>query len=118
MQYMLLLYSQEAGWARLSHAEQKEWMGAYAAFTDALTAADALRGSSHLASSTIATTVQVQEGKTQVLDGPYADTREQLAGYFLIEADDLDAALQWAERCPGARHGFVEIRPLGQPPAP
>ena len=62
--------------------------------------------------SSAATTVRSTNGKTQVLDGPYAETKEQLGGYYVIEAPDLDAALSWAQRCPGATHGVVEVRPI------
>ncbi len=58
-----------------------------------------------------ATKVRIVDGKTQVLDGPYAETKEQFGGYFLIEAPDLDAAVSWAARCPAARHGIIEVRP-------
>jgi len=71
-------------------------------------------GSNRLKPSANATTVRVANGKTQVLDGPYADTKEQIGGYFLIDAADLDAALSWAARCPAASHGVVEVRPVWQ----
>jgi hypothetical protein len=110
MQYLLMLYADESGWGRMSKAEQERGVAAYAAYTEALKTAGALVGSNRLAPSATATRVRVTDGKTQVLDGPYADTKEQLAGYYLIEAPDLDAALAWAARCPGAGHGIVEVR--------
>ena len=112
MQYMLLLYSEEAGWERLSQGEQEQAIAAYGAFTEALKKSDALVSSSRLRPSSSATRVQVVNGKSQVLDGPYADAKEQLGGYYLIEAPDLDAAISWASRCPGSGHGIVEVRPL------
>lgn len=118
MQYILLLYSEEAGWSKLTQEEQKHWMGAYKAYTEALSNAGALRGGNHLQSSTLTTTVRVTDGKSQVLDGPFVDSKEQLAGFFIIDVPDLDAALSWAARCPGASHGVIEVRALGTPPKP
>ncbi|MBB6142541.1 hypothetical protein HNQ77_000479 [Silvibacterium bohemicum] len=112
MQYLLLLYAQESGWTNMSKSEQEQGMAAYMAYTQALTTAGALRGSNRLQPISAATTVRNVEGKAQVLDGPYVDSKEQLGGYYLIEAPDLDAALAWAARCPGANHGVVEVRPL------
>jgi hypothetical protein len=74
--------------------------------------AGVILGGDRLQPTTTATTVKVTDGKTKVLNGPYAETREQLAGYYMIEVPDLDAALSWASRCPGAAHGTVEVRPL------
>ena len=74
--------------------------------------AGVLHGGNRLQPTATATTVRLADGKTQVLDGPYADTKEQLGGYYLIEAPDLDAALAWAARCPRAGHGIVEVRPV------
>ena len=71
-----------------------------------------LRSSDRLRPTATATTVRVDDGKSQVLDGPYADTKEQLGGYYLIDVPDLDAALAWAARCPGASHGTIEVRPV------
>ena len=71
-----------------------------------------VRGSNRLRPAQAATTLRVKSGKTEVLNGPYAETREQLGGYFLIDVPDLDAALSWAARCPGASHGVVEVRPI------
>jgi hypothetical protein len=117
MQYMLMAWVNENGWSSLTKAEQEQGMAAYAAYVDALTKAGALKGSNRLAGSGAATTVRIANGKPQVLDGPYADTKEQLGGYFLIEAPDLDAAISWAARCPAAGHGIVEVRPIwGQTP--
>ena len=112
MQYVLMLYVNEEGWPKLSPAEQDQGMAAYVAFTDALTKARALKGSGRLQNNANATTVRIANGKPQVLDGPYADTKEQLGGYYVIEVEDLDAAISWASRCPAANHGIVEVRPL------
>ncbi len=112
MEYLLMLYSNESGWAKMSPAEQTQGMAAYTAYTEALRKADVLRGSNRLGPSSAATTVRVTNEKSQVLDGPYADSKEQLAGYYLIDVPDLDAAIGWASRCPGASHGLVEVRPV------
>lgn len=112
MQFLLLLYADEKAWDSLSPADQEEGVGAYIAYSEALSKAGAMVGSNRLRPSDSATRVQVTNGKQQVLDGPYADSKEQLGGYYLIEAPDLDAAISWAARCPGAHHGIVEVRPV------
>jgi hypothetical protein len=117
MQYLLMLYSNESGWSKMTPAEQEQAMGAYHAFTEALKKAGALVGSNRLQPISAATTVRVANGKTQVLNGPYADSKEQLGGYYLLEVPDLDAAISWAARCPGASHGIVEVRPVWPTPA-
>lgn len=117
MQYILMAYVREDGWSELSKAEQAEGMAAYTAFTEALTKAGALLGTNRLGPSSAATTVRRVDGKSQVMDGPYADSREQLGGFFIIDAPDLDAAISWASRCPATGHGAVEVRPLWAAPA-
>ena len=112
MQYLLLLYSNEKAWDDLSEKDQEEGAAAYGAYTEALAQAGALVGGNRLRPTDTATRVSVADGKSQVLDGPYADSKEQLGGYYLIEAADLDAAIAWAARCPGAHHGIVEVRPI------
>jgi len=112
VQYMLLLYASEAGWSKLTPAEQEQGVAAYRAFTEALTNAGVYRGSNRLQGMSAASTVRVSNGKSQVLDGPYAESKEQLGGYYMIDVPDLDAALSWAARCPGASHGIVEVRPI------
>jgi hypothetical protein len=112
MQYLLMLYVNESGWTKLSRAEQEHGVAAYTAYTEALTKAGILKGANRLLPSTSATTVRTTNGKTHVLDGPYVDSKEQLGGYYLIDAPDLDAALSWAARCPAVGHGVVEVRPL------
>lgn len=112
MQYLLLLYVNEAGFTTLTKAQQEQGVAAYMAYTEALTKANAYKTSNRLQPISAATTVRVADGKSQVLDGPYADSKEQLGGFFLIDVPDLDAALSWAARCPAATHGVVEVRPL------
>ena len=112
MKYMLLIYSNEAAGQAASKAQTDQMIAAYGAYTEAVTKAGILAGSNRLQRTTAASTVRVANGKTQVLDGPYAETKEQLAGYYMIDVPDLDAALSWAARCPGASHGAVEVRPI------
>jgi hypothetical protein len=113
MQYLLMLYLDETAWPRMTPAEQEAGGAAYTAYTEALRQAGVLVGANRLQPTGAATTVRLLDGGApQVLDGPYADSKEQLAGYYLIEAPDLDAALGWAARCPTASHGVVELRPV------
>jgi hypothetical protein len=112
VEYLLVLYSNEDGWNQLTKEQQQQGYAAYMAYTEALKKAGALVGANRLQPSATATTVRVVDGKSQVLDGPYVDSKEQLGGYYLIEAPDLDSALAWAARCPGAGHGTVEVRPV------
>jgi hypothetical protein len=112
MQYLLMLYTDEAQWPKMSKSEQEQGYAAYMAYSEALKAAGAMKGSNRLQPTGTATTVRNTNGKTQVLDGPYVESKEQLGGYFLIDAPDLDSALSWAARCPGANHGVVEVRPV------
>jgi hypothetical protein len=112
MQYILMDYVNEAGWPDLTRAEQQHWLGAYRAFMEAMAKAGVLRSSSGLQPTSAATTVRVTDGKAQVLDGPYADTKEQFAGFHIIEVPDLDAAIAWAARSPTSLHGVVEVRPV------
>jgi hypothetical protein len=112
VKYILMDYVHEAGWPQLTKAEQEHWLGAYIAYVDAMKKAGVLRNSTGLQPTSTATTVRVTNGKTQVLDGPYADSKEQLGGFHIIDVADLDAALSWAARCPTALHGVVEVRPI------
>ncbi len=112
MQYILMDYVKEDGWTDLSREDQERWLGAYRAFMEAMTAAGVLKDSKGLHPTGTATTVRVVEDRTQVVDGPYADSKEQLGGFHLIEVADLDAAIAWASRSPTALHGVVEVRPV------
>ena len=112
MQYLLMVYVNEASWPQMSKAEQEQGMAAYGAYTEALNKAGVLKGSNRLQPVTTATTVRLANGKPQVLDGPYIDSKEQVGGYYLIDVPDLDSAISWASRCPGAGHGVVEVRPI------
>jgi hypothetical protein len=112
MQYMLLIFGNEARMQAASKAETGQMMAAYGAYTEAMKKAGIMVAGDRLQPSAAATTVRVADGKTKVLNGPYAETKEQLGGYYIIEAPDLDAALSWAARCPGASHGTIEVRPI------
>jgi hypothetical protein len=112
MQYLLMAYVDEGGWPKLSKSEQDQGIAAYAAYGEALKSSGVIKGSNRLQPSSVATTVRNTNGKSQVLDGPYVDSKEQLGGYFLIDVPDLDAALSWASRCPASQHGVVEVRPI------
>ena len=108
MQYLLLLYGNQSNEAKMSEEEMGRVMSAYVAYTDALSASGALLGSNALMPTQMATTVR----GSKVADGPYAETKEQLGGYYLIDVADLDKALDWAKRCPAASAGSVEVRPV------
>ncbi len=112
MQYLLMAYVDEAGWPKMSKGEQEQGIAAYTAYGEALKTAGVIKGSNRLQPTSTATTVRNTNGKSQVLDGPYVDSKEQLGGYFLIDVPNLDAALSWAARCPAVHHGAVEVRPV------
>lgn len=109
MRYMMLIHHDEAA---LAKAPPSLWSD-YAAFNEAIAKAGvSYQSGNRLQPSSAASTVRVTGDETAVLDGPYADTKEQLAGYFMIDAPDLDQAIAWASRCPSARYGSIEVRPL------
>jgi hypothetical protein len=110
MRYMMLVHHDEEA---LAQAPKQQLWAEYAAFNEALAKAGAgFAAGERLESSAAATTVRVRDGDSQVLDGPYADTKEQFAGYFMIDVPDLDEAITWARRCPSSKYGAIEIRPL------
>lgn len=109
MKYMLLIYSDEQAW---TDNERQACFEESVALTHSLKQEGKYLGASPLYSVTSATSVRIRGGKRQVTDGPFAETREQLGGYFLVEAADLDEAIQIAARIPGARKGTVEVRPI------
>jgi len=112
MKYMLLLCRDEPTWAQMSLPERKRLYEDMVVLSDELTARGQFLGGNPLLPSSSATSVRVRDGKRLVTDGPYAETREQLGGYILIDVADLDEALAIAERVPLARNGVVEIRPV------
>ncbi len=112
MQYIVLIYGNEKGWSSMSKPQVEQMYAEYRQYSQDLGAAGVLRGGSELKPTSAATTVRLRGGKRQVTDGPFAETKEQLGGYYLIEVPDLEAALDWAARCPSARDGSIEVRPL------
>jgi len=112
MQYMLAVYSDERAAESTPREQLTEIINAYMAHTQALRDAKIWVASNRLKPTSAATAVRTTDGQTKVLDGPFAETKEQLGGYYRIDVPDLDAALSWAKRCPGARHGTVEVRPI------
>lgn len=113
MQYAVIIYETEQDFVNRTDATNAPaYWGGYSAYGEALGKAGAAAGGAALQGPETATTVRLRNGERLVQDGPYADTKEQLGGFYLIEADDLDAALEWAARCPGAGTGAVEVRPL------
>ena len=112
MQYMLLIYSDERTGESMPREQMNEVINAYMAYSQALSDAKVVVASNRLRPTSAATTVRITDDRTKVLDGPFAETKEQLGGYYLIDVPDLDAALSWASRCPGARYGTVEVRPI------
>jgi hypothetical protein len=112
MQYALLIYEHPEEVARREAPEAQEaYWSSYRAYAKALSDAGILRGGEGLRPVHVATTVRRRDGARQIQDGPFADTKEQLGGFFVIEVADLDEALRWAERCPAAARGAVEVRP-------
>ena len=112
MKYLVQIYASEADESKMTPQDTGKLMQAYGAYTEALAKAGVMLGSNRLRPSSEATSVRVKGGKTEVLNGPYAETREQLGGYYLIDVPDLDAALSWAARCPSSSYGTIEVRPI------
>ena len=112
MKYLLMIYTNEQQDAQRTPEEQEANMGEYFAFTNEIREAGVMLGGEALQSTTTATTVRVRQGQTASTDGPFAETKEQLGGYYLLDCDNLDEAIKWAAKIPGAREGSIEIRPL------
>jgi hypothetical protein len=112
MQYLLLIYQNEADHAKMDAATGKKLTEEYGVFTQSIIQSGNFKAGDALQPATTATTVRVRDGKTLTTDGPFAETREQLGGYYLVEARDLDAALAMAARIPGAKTGSIEVRPI------
>ena len=114
MQYMLLIYGNDLAWSTLPEEERQAMMQEYFAYTDELKQSGKYIAGDALQPVSTAKTIQVRNGETLTTDGPFAETKEQLGGYFLVEAEDLDAAVAIAARIPAARLGSIEVRPLWQ----
>ena len=112
MRYLLLIYGEEAAWAAQSAEDAAAMTGEYMSFGEAIAAEGIMRGGDALQPSSTATTVRVRDGGTLLSDGPFAETHEQLGGFYMVECDTLDQAITAAERIPGARTGSIEVRPV------
>jgi len=112
MKYMLLIYDNEQAWAKLNEPEQRQVYGDYMQFTEDIKVSRNYLAGAQLHPIATASSVRVRDGKELVTDGPFAETHEQLGGYYLIEAKDLDEAAKIAARIPSARYGTVEVRPV------
>src|SRR5579863_5015497 len=112
MQYLLLIYRAEAELGKMTAADRKAMTGEYGAYTQSIIQSGHFKAGDGLQPTTTATTVRVREGKILTTDGPFAETREQLAGYYLVEAKDLDEAIGLAARIPNAKDGSIEVRPV------
>ena len=112
MQYLLLIYGAEGAWESRSEDERQAMYQEYSALSNDLREQGKLISANELQPTETATTIGVRDGETVVTDGPFAETKEALGGYYLIEADSLDEALEWAARIPSARDGSIEVRPV------
>ena len=118
MQYMILIYDDETKWASMKDGSRDEMMAAYMAYTREMKDAGVLRAGDALEPTSTATTVRLRQGKTLVTDGPFAETKEQFGGYYLIECKNIDEATKWAAKCPTANVGSIEVRPVQVYPQP
>ena len=112
MQYMLLIYNDEQAWARLSDEERNGFIREYFGLTNELREKGSYVNGAPLQPTATAITMRIRDDEQLVTDGPFAETKEQLGGFFLVEADSLDEALAWAAKIPAARYGSVEVRPV------
>jgi hypothetical protein len=112
MQYLLLIYDNEKLWETMTEADGKKVMGEYFAFTEEIKKAGKYVAGDALQPTHTATTVRVRDGKRLTTDGPFAETKEQLGGYYLVEANDLDEAIAIAAKIPSAKMGSIEVRPV------
>ena len=112
MKYLLMIYTSEQQDAQRTPEQQEANMGEYFAFTSEIREAGVMLGGEALHPTITATTVRVRDGQTVSTDGPFAETKEQLGGYYLLDCENLDEAIKWAAKIPGAREGSIEIRPL------
>ena len=112
MEYLCLIYGDEQSFEGASDEDRNAVMADYMAFTESIQKSGNMVGGNALQPTATATTVRVRDGETLVTDGPFAETKEQLGGYYLVEAKDADEAIAIAARIPGARHGSIEVRPV------
>jgi hypothetical protein len=116
VQYLLLIYDDEKGWGTISDQDRKSIMDAYNDYTDEVRKAGVSRAAEALQPTASATTVRVRNGETLLTDGPFAETKEQLGGFYLVECDTLDQAIEWAAKIPSATSGSIEVRPVMEYP--
>lgn len=112
MKYLLMIYTNESNDAGATPEQRSAVMAEYNVFTQQLVDYKAMLGGEALMPTSMATTVRVRDGKRSITDGPFAETKEQLGGYYLIEATDLNGAIEAATMCPGAKFGSIELRPI------
>jgi hypothetical protein len=112
MQYLLMIYRSEAELGTMNAADRQKMTAEYGVFTQSIIQSGNFKAGDGLQPTSTATTVRVRDGKMLTTDGPFAETREQLGGYYLVEAKDLNAALEIAARIPGAKTGSIEVRPV------
>jgi hypothetical protein len=112
MRYLLLIYADESKYAQLSEAELQADMQKWLEYTEAIKAGGASPGGEALQPTATATSVRDDNGNPLVTDGPFAETREQLGGYYILDVANLDEAITWAHRCPGSKFGTIELRPI------
>jgi hypothetical protein len=113
MKYILLMYGDESRWAAMSQEDLQKLYAEHTAYGAAMSQAGVIRGGAELKPVSTATTIRFKNGKPTTIDGPFAETKEQLGGYYIIETDNLETALEWAAKVPGMSEGAVEVRPLG-----
>jgi hypothetical protein len=112
MQYLLMIYRSEAELGKMTDADRQKMTAEYGTYTQSIIQSGHFKAGDGLQPSTTATTVRVRDGKVMTTDGPFAETREQLGGYYLVDAKDLDEAIALAAKIPGAKNGSVEVRPI------
>jgi hypothetical protein len=119
MRYLLLIYDDESVWATMNEQQSQEIMGEYFDYSEKVFGAGVAKAGDALQPTSSATTVRVRDGQTLTTDGPFAETKEQLGGYYLVDVPDLDAAIEWAAKIPSSRIGSIEVRPVMEfPDAP
>jgi hypothetical protein len=113
MKYILLIYGDEKAWEGMSREAMEKVYGEHRVYGEALEKAGVMRGGAELQPTSTATSIRFSGGRARTLDGPFAETKEQLGGYYVIEVDNLEQAIEWAGKMPAMTEGTVEIRPLG-----
>jgi hypothetical protein len=118
MQYLLLIHDDESHWTTMSEDERNRIYADYGTYTNELRESGALVGANQLQPTSTATSVRVRDGETLTTDGPFAETKERLGGYYMIDVESLDEAIEWAAKIPSARLGTIEVRPVVPAPTP